>query len=349
MRRALAALVDSFDLVHVHAIYLWPTWAAARAARAHGVPYVVVAARHAGAGADPAQEPLGEGGVDRADRARQPRGGRGHPRDVAVEAATFSASLELPPVATIPHGVDDPPPPSAAPLSADIAAATSPGPLGAGRISWEKGSMADRGAAAGAGGAVVLAGDDGEARLRRWRRRRARSASTRVCRALSRAPTRRRCLPPRGVCHDLAVGEFRPGRFRGDAAGRAGAGDARRRHVGDRARERRRRVVDPRRRHRGGLNACSPTRRQSRHGRGGPRACVAHYGWPSVARRMADLYRLGLRRNGRHDGAAGAKPVRRGDRAPGRDHRRLAAAGFRRGRPVHADARAELWPSAATT
>lgn len=41
MRRALSADVRNYDLVHVHAVYLWPGVAAARAARAAGVPYVV--------------------------------------------------------------------------------------------------------------------------------------------------------------------------------------------------------------------------------------------------------------------------------------------------------------------
>jgi glycosyltransferase involved in cell wall biosynthesis len=38
---ALAKHVAEFDVVHTHAIYLWPLWAAARAARRAGVPYVV--------------------------------------------------------------------------------------------------------------------------------------------------------------------------------------------------------------------------------------------------------------------------------------------------------------------
>src|SRR4030095_10027708 len=41
MRRALAASVGGFDVGHLHAVYLWPIWAAARAAHAHGVPYVI--------------------------------------------------------------------------------------------------------------------------------------------------------------------------------------------------------------------------------------------------------------------------------------------------------------------
>ena len=41
MRRALARGTGTFDVVHTHAIYLWPGVAAARAARAARVPYVI--------------------------------------------------------------------------------------------------------------------------------------------------------------------------------------------------------------------------------------------------------------------------------------------------------------------
>jgi glycosyltransferase involved in cell wall biosynthesis len=40
MRRALRDVHD-YDVVHIHAVYLWPGVAAARAARAAGVPYVI--------------------------------------------------------------------------------------------------------------------------------------------------------------------------------------------------------------------------------------------------------------------------------------------------------------------
>jgi glycosyltransferase involved in cell wall biosynthesis len=41
MRQALASNVASFDIVHLHSVFLWPTSAAARAARRAGVPYVL--------------------------------------------------------------------------------------------------------------------------------------------------------------------------------------------------------------------------------------------------------------------------------------------------------------------
>jgi glycosyltransferase involved in cell wall biosynthesis len=41
LKRALLEEIASFDIVHLHSVFLWPTYAAARAARAAGVPYVV--------------------------------------------------------------------------------------------------------------------------------------------------------------------------------------------------------------------------------------------------------------------------------------------------------------------
>jgi glycosyltransferase involved in cell wall biosynthesis len=41
MARTLKREVGGFDLVHLHSVFLWPTWAAARAARRFGVPYVL--------------------------------------------------------------------------------------------------------------------------------------------------------------------------------------------------------------------------------------------------------------------------------------------------------------------
>ena len=41
MKRALREQVGQFDLVHLHSVFLWPTWAAARAARKVGIPYLV--------------------------------------------------------------------------------------------------------------------------------------------------------------------------------------------------------------------------------------------------------------------------------------------------------------------
>jgi glycosyltransferase involved in cell wall biosynthesis len=166
MRRALAESVDGFDVAHLHAVYLWPIWAAARAARAQGVPYVI--------------SPRGmlvpelirrksrwvkAAWIALVERANLEAAAAIHTTS-SVEAGHLAGfGWKLPPVATIPHGVDDPPPPSAAPLSADIAAAIASGPLvlAFGRLSWEKALDRLVGALPMAPAArVVLAGDDAD-------------------------------------------------------------------------------------------------------------------------------------------------------------------------------------------
>jgi glycosyltransferase involved in cell wall biosynthesis len=41
MAAALKSEVSSFDVIHLHSVFLWPTWAAARAARHSGVPFLL--------------------------------------------------------------------------------------------------------------------------------------------------------------------------------------------------------------------------------------------------------------------------------------------------------------------
>ena len=166
MGAALAASVAGFDAVHLHAVYLWPIWAGARAARAEGVPYVI--------------SPRGmlvpelirrrsrwvkAAWIALVERANLEAAAAIHTTS-SVEAAHLAGfGWKLPPVVTIPHGVDDPPPPSAAPLSDDIAAAVAQGPLvlAFGRLSWEK--ALDRLIAAlpqVPAARVVMAGDDSD-------------------------------------------------------------------------------------------------------------------------------------------------------------------------------------------
>ena len=142
MRRALLDRVGGYDLVHVHAIYLWPTAMAARVARRRGVPYVV--------------SPRGmlvpelirrksrrvkEAWIKLIERSNLEHAAAIHTTS-AIEAhhlASFGWSLHH--VSTIPHGVDDPPSPTGQALSPDISAAIAGAPpiLAFGRISWEKG------------------------------------------------------------------------------------------------------------------------------------------------------------------------------------------------------------------
>lgn len=164
--QAVANGIASFDLVHVHSVFLWPPWMAARAARARGVPYVI--------------SPRGmlvpelirrknrwikQAWIEWADRPNLERAAAIHTTSAIEAQHLASFGWSLPRIVTIPHGVDDPPPPSSSPLSPDIAAAIARAPivLALGRISWEKGLDRLLGCLPRVPQAnVVIAGDDGD-------------------------------------------------------------------------------------------------------------------------------------------------------------------------------------------
>jgi glycosyltransferase involved in cell wall biosynthesis len=300
MRRALAASVGGFDVVHLHAVYLWPIWAGARAARAHGVPYVI--------------SPRGmlvpelmrrksrwvkAAWIALIERTNLEAAAAIHATS-SVEAGHLSGfGWKLPPIATIPHGVDDPPPPSAAPLSSDIAAATAQGPLvlAFGRISWEKGldrliaalpqtptarlvvagdaadgyaaSLVAQARAGGVDGRVTIVarhveGADKEALFGAARMLAMPSLSENF--GIAALEAMRRGVPVL-TTPDVGMSEI----VRASGAGRvvdvAPASIA------------------------AGINAILDDPAGSRAmGEAGRAHVVAHYGWPSVARRMADLY-----------------------------------------------------------
>jgi glycosyltransferase involved in cell wall biosynthesis len=166
MGRALAAAIPVFDLVHLHAVYLWPMWAGARIARANHIPYV--------------SSPRGmlvpalirrknrwikKAWITLIERRNLERAAALHATST-VEADHLRAfGWSLPPISIIPHGVDDPEPLAGRPVSPDIAKATSAGPyvLALGRINWEKGLDRLIAALAQAPMAhLVIAGDDRE-------------------------------------------------------------------------------------------------------------------------------------------------------------------------------------------
>ncbi len=142
MGRALRERVASYDLVHVHAIYLWPTWMAARTARKRGVPYVI--------------SPRGmlvpelirrknrwvkEAWIRLIERPNLDHAAAIHTTSTVEARHLASFGWPLRRIVTVPHGVDDPPLLTAPTLSPDISAAIAGSPpiLAFGRISWEKG------------------------------------------------------------------------------------------------------------------------------------------------------------------------------------------------------------------
>lgn len=142
MGRALAAETAAADLVHVHSVFLWPPWKAARTARSLGVPYVVSPRGMLVPELIRRKNRLVKNAwLSLIDRPSLEAAAAIHATS-AVEARHIAGfGWSLPQVVNIPHGVDDPPPASAEPLSADVAAALAGPPpiLAFGRISWEKG------------------------------------------------------------------------------------------------------------------------------------------------------------------------------------------------------------------
>ena len=139
MRRVLREQVATFDLVHTHAVYLWPGWAAMRRAETAAVPFVV--------------SPRGMLEKDLIERKNAiaksvligfierhflERAAAIHVTSRRESAELRKFGFQLPPVYEIPNGVDAV---DAASVSVDLPSALPSGDfaLFIGRISWKKG------------------------------------------------------------------------------------------------------------------------------------------------------------------------------------------------------------------
>lgn len=165
LARALAATVAGFDVVHTHAIFLWPLWAAARAAERAGVPYIVSPRGMLERDLVNEKSALLKGlWLALVERRNLEHAAAIHITTTreADEAAAFG--FRLPPMREIPNGVD---PPSAAPgpPSPPVAALIGGRPylLFLGRLNWKKGVDRLLGAMARVPGVgLVVAGNDEE-------------------------------------------------------------------------------------------------------------------------------------------------------------------------------------------
>jgi glycosyltransferase involved in cell wall biosynthesis len=139
--RALHREIGKLDIVHLHTVFLWPTWAAARAARRAGVPYVL--------------SPRGMLVKDLiARRSRLAKAAWIHliERSNVEQAAALHLTSELertelecfgwqlPRLAVIPNAIDEPISANGN-IASDVEAITSEQPLVLflGRLSWKKG------------------------------------------------------------------------------------------------------------------------------------------------------------------------------------------------------------------
>ena len=165
---ALRRQMPSFDIVHTHSVFLWPTWAAARAATRHAVPYVV--APRGMLVADLIRRKsrlLKTAWIRLIERGNLERAAAIHvtSRIEGDDLAEFN--LRLPPVRIVPNGVD------VAPAGADGGGGSAEvgtlttGPrtlLFIGRINWKKGLDRLIPAMAQLDGVhLVIAGNDEEA------------------------------------------------------------------------------------------------------------------------------------------------------------------------------------------
>jgi glycosyltransferase involved in cell wall biosynthesis len=129
--RALESHVGGFDVVHAHSVFLWPTWAAARAASRAGRPYVIsprgmlvpelIQAKSSSI------KRLWIQAVERRNLAHS----SGIHVTSSVEADGLSrAGLALAPVHVVPNGVDLPPPSNLPRRPREV--------VFLGRLSWKK-------------------------------------------------------------------------------------------------------------------------------------------------------------------------------------------------------------------
>ncbi len=142
MMAALKRETGRFDVVHLHSVYLWPTWAAARAAGRVGIPFVVsprgmlvkdLIRRRS--------RWLKSAWIRLIERRTLERSARVHVTSALEADELVRFGFRLPPVVTIPNGVEPPSAWSESTVSSDVAELLRRRPLVLflGRISWKKG------------------------------------------------------------------------------------------------------------------------------------------------------------------------------------------------------------------
>lgn len=143
MAHALAGQVATFDLVHVHALFVWPAWAAARAARRAGVPYLVAPRGMLEKSLIRKKNRVMKSVLMAAVGRRLLEGAAAIHVTSAREAAEARAfGFALPPVHEVSNGVDvidEPGASSAVSPAVAVILAGAPFVLFIGRISWKKG------------------------------------------------------------------------------------------------------------------------------------------------------------------------------------------------------------------
>jgi glycosyltransferase involved in cell wall biosynthesis len=160
MDAALEREVATFDVVHLHSVFLWPTTAAARAARRHGVPYVLAPRGMLVGDLIRRKSAVVKSAWIRLFERENLAGAAGVHVTSDIEADEIrQLGLRVRRFDVITNGID-PPEPGDAVVAAEIGA---PIVLSLGRINWKKGLDRLIGAMVHVSGAqLVIAGNDEE-------------------------------------------------------------------------------------------------------------------------------------------------------------------------------------------
>jgi glycosyltransferase involved in cell wall biosynthesis len=143
MADAADAAITSFDVVHSHAMYLWPGWAMARRAGRAGVPYVIAPRGMLEKNLIEQKNPLAKAIlIGLFERRLLERAAAIHVTSAREAAELERFGFTLPPVYDVPNGVDEITAPCEdrdVPDAIRAAVADGPYVLFLGRISWKKG------------------------------------------------------------------------------------------------------------------------------------------------------------------------------------------------------------------
>src|SRR5262245_1613423 len=163
--RAVESEVGKFDIVHLHSVFLWPTWAAARAARKANVPYVLSPRGMLVRDLIARRNRLAKSAwIQMIERSNLRQAAAVHLTSQLEAAELQRFGWRLPRLAVIPNGVDEPSPCDGQ-IATDVKAiaAAQPLVLFLGRLSWKKGlDRLLRAFACTSAGKLAIVGTDDE-------------------------------------------------------------------------------------------------------------------------------------------------------------------------------------------
>ena len=139
--RALRHEIGKFDLVHLHSVFLWPTWAAARAARKARVPYVLSPRGMLVKDLIARRSQLAKSAwIHLIERSNVEQAAALHLTSQLEGTEIERFGWRLPRLAVIPNAIDEPLSQNGK-IASDVEAITSQQPLVLffGRLSWKKG------------------------------------------------------------------------------------------------------------------------------------------------------------------------------------------------------------------